>query len=61
MTELNMYPSWSYVRIKATYIYRIPGGAISFALLGHFVLLEKYIVYGQGPIACILCLAFIIF
>ena len=51
MTELNMYPTWSFVRIKATYTYRIPSGGVSNAPFRHFVLLEKYIVYGQGPIA----------
>ena len=52
MTELNMYPTWSFVRIKATYTNRIPSGGVSYASFRHFVLLKKYIVYGQGPIAC---------
>ena len=30
----------------------IPSGGISCAPFRHFVLLEKYIVYGQGPKAC---------
>ena len=51
MTELNMYPTWSFVRIKATYTNRIPSGGFSYAPFRHFVLLKKYIVYGQGPIA----------
>ena len=51
MTELNMYPTRSFVRIKATYTNRIPSGGVSYALFRHFVLLKKYIVYGQGPIA----------
>ena len=53
MTGLNMYPTWSFVRIKATYTNRMPSGGISYAPFRHFVLLKKYIVYGQGPIACI--------
>ena len=52
MTELNMYPTWSFVRINATYTNRIPSGGVSYAPFRHFVLLKKYIVYGQGPIAC---------
>ena len=52
MTELNMYSTWSFVRIKATYTNRIPSGCVSYALFRHFVLLKKNIVYGQGPIAC---------
>ena len=52
MTELNMYPTRSFVRIKATYTNRIPSGGVSYAPFRHFVLLKKYIVYGQGPIAC---------
>ena len=51
MTELNMYPTWSFVRINATYTNRIPSGGVSYAPFRHFVLLKKYIVYGQGPIA----------
>ena len=51
MTELNMYPTRSFVRIKATYTNRIPSGVVSYAPFRHFVLLKKYIVYGQGPIA----------
>ena len=47
----KMHPTWSYVKIKATYINRIPSGGVSYAPFRHFVLLEKYIVYGQGPIA----------
>ena len=47
-----MYPTWSFVRINATYINRIPSGGVSYAPFRHFVLLKKYIVYGQGPIAC---------
>ena len=53
MTELNMYPTRSFVRIKATYNNRMPSGGVSYAPFRHFVLLEKYIVYGQGPIACV--------
>ena len=53
MAELNMYPTRSFVRIKATYTNRIPSGGISCAPFRHFVLLKKYIVYGQGPIACV--------
>ena len=53
MTELNMYPTWSIVRINATYTDRIPSGGVSYASFHHFVLLKKYIVYGQGPIACL--------
>ena len=52
MAELNMYPTRSFVRIKATYTNRILSGGVSYAPLRHFVLLKKYIVYGQGPIAC---------
>ena len=52
MAELNMYPTRSFVRIKATYTNRIPSGGISYAPFRDFVLLKKYIVYGQGPIAC---------
>ena len=52
MTELNMYPTRSFVRIKATYTNKIPSGGVSYAPFRHFVLLKKYIVYGQGPIAC---------
>ena len=52
MTELNMYPTRSFVRVKATNTYRIPSGGVSYAPFRHFVLLKKYIVYGQGPIAC---------
>ena len=37
---------------KATYTNRIPSGGVSYAPFRHFVLLKKYIVYGQGPIAC---------
>ena len=48
----KLYPTWSYVSIKATYINRIPSGGVSYASFCHFVLLEKYIVYGQGPIVC---------
>ena len=51
MTELNMYQTWSFVRIYATYTNRIPSGGVSYAPFHHFVLLKKYIVYGQGPIA----------
>ena len=29
-----------------------PSGGVSYAPFRHFVLLKKYIVYGQGPIAC---------
>ena len=54
MTELNMHPTQSFVRINATYTNRIPSGGVSYAPFRHFVLLKKYIVYGQGPIACIL-------
>ena len=54
MTELNMYPTWSFVRINATYTNRIPSGGVSYAPFRHFVLLKKYIVYGQGPIAWLL-------
>ena len=36
---------------KATYTNRIPSGGVSYAPFRHFVLLKKYIVYGQGPIA----------
>ena len=50
MTELNMYPTWSFVRINATYTNRIPSGGVSYAPFRHFVLLKKYIVHGQGPI-----------
>ena len=53
MTELNMNPTRCVVRIKATYTNRIPSGGVSYAPFRHFVLLKKYIVYGQGPIACI--------
>ena len=53
MTELNMYPTWSFVRINATYTNRIPSGGVSYAPFCHFVLLKKYIVYGQGPIVCL--------
>ena len=52
MTEINMYPTWSFVRINATNTNRIPSGGVSYAPFRHFVLLKKYIVYGQGPIAC---------
>ena len=52
MTELNIYPTRSSVRIKATYNNRIPSGCVSYAPFRHFVLLKKYILYGQGPIAC---------
>ena len=55
MTELNMYPTWSFVRMKATYTNRISTGGVSYAPFRHFVLLKKYIVYGQGPIACMYC------
>ena len=51
MAELNMYPTWSFVRINATYTNRILSGGVSYAPFRHFVLLKKYIVYGQGPIA----------
>ena len=51
MTELNMYPTRSLVRIKATYTNRMPSGGVSYTPFRHFVLLKKYIVYGQGPIA----------
>ena len=51
MTELNMHPTRSFVRIKATYTNGIPSGGVSYAPFHHFVLLKKYIVYGQGPIA----------
>ena len=47
----KMHPTWSYVKLKATNINRIPSGGVSYAPFRHFVLLEKYIVYGQGPIA----------
>ena len=40
------------MRINATYTNRIPSGGVSYAPFRHFVLLKKYIVYGQGPIAC---------
>ena len=53
MTELNMYQARSLVRINATYTNIIPSGGVSYAFFRHFVLLKKYIVYGQGPIACI--------
>ena len=39
-------------RIKATYTNRMPSGGVSYAPFRHFVLLKKYIVYGQRPIAC---------
>ena len=48
MAELNMYQTRSFLRIKATYTNRIPSGGVR-----HFVLFKKYIVYGQGPIACL--------
>ena len=51
MTKLNMYPTLSNVRIKATYINRIPSGDVSYTPFRHFVLLKKNIVYSQGPIA----------
>ena len=51
MAELNMYQTRSFVRIKTTYTNRIPSGGVSYAPFHHFVLLKKYIVYGQGPIA----------
>ena len=51
MAELNIYPIRSFVRIKATYTNRIPSSGVSYAPFCHFVLLKKYIVYGQGPIA----------
>ena len=51
MTELNMYPTCTFVRINATYTNRIPSGGVSYAPFHHFVLLKKYIVYGQGPTA----------
>ena len=54
MTELIMYPTRSFMRIKETYTNRIPSGGVSYALFHHFVLLKKYSVYGQGPIACIM-------
>ena len=57
MTELNMYPTWSFVRIKATYTNIMPSGGVSYAPFRHFVLLKKYIVYGQGPIAWIVVFA----
>ena len=31
MTELNMYPTRSFVRIKATYTNRMPSGDVSYA------------------------------
>ena len=52
MTELNMYPTWSFVKINAAYTNRITSGGVSYAPFRLFVLLKKYIVYGQGPIAC---------
>ena len=52
MAELNMYPTRSFVRKKATYTNRIPSRGVSYASFRHFVLLKKCIVYGQGPIAC---------
>ena len=51
MIELNMHPTWSYMKIIATCIERIPSVAISCVPFRHFVLLEKH-VYNQGPIAC---------
>ena len=39
---------------KATYTNRIPSGGVSYAPFRHFVLLKKYIVNGQGPIAWIM-------
>ena len=47
----KMYPRQSFVRIKTTYTDRIPSSGVSYAPFRHFVLLKKYIVYGQGPIA----------
>ena len=41
-----------FVRIKATYTNGIPTGGVSYAPFRHFVLLKKYILYVQGPIAC---------
>ena len=41
----------SLVRIRATYTNRFPSGGVSYVHFRHFVLLKKYIVYGQGPIA----------
>ena len=49
------YPNRSFVRIIATSTNRIPSGSVSYAPFHHFVLLKKYIVYGQGPIACVKC------
>ena len=51
MTELNMYPIRSFVRIIATYTNRMPSDGVSYAPFRHFFLLKKYIVYGQGPIS----------
>ena len=50
--ELNMNSTWSYMRAKASCIDRIPSVLRSCVSFRHFVLLEKNIVYGQGPIAC---------
>ena len=49
------------MRIKATYTNRMPSGGVSCAPFRHFILLKKYIVYGQGPIACILKVFFLVF
>ena len=49
--ELNMNSTWSYMRAKASCMDRIPSVFSSCVPFRHFVLLEKNIVYGQGPIA----------
>ena len=36
MTELNMYPTRSFMRIKATYTNRIPSDGVSYAPFRHF-------------------------
>ena len=53
MAELNMHPTRSFVRMNATYTNRIPSGGVSYAPSAILFSSKKYIVYGQGPIACL--------
>ena len=56
MTELNMYPTRSFVRIKATYTNRIPSGGVSYAPFRHFVLLKKIHCIWSGSYSMIIAM-----
>ena len=45
MRELNMHPTWSFVRINATYTNRIPSGGVSYAPFRHFVCSKNHCIW----------------